>query len=99
MHAWVRFFTSADSVVCYAQVSSANGQVFHPIIYAFLREATAGPIMCGLAWFSTGAQSCMLSLLWGLATSHAMTEHAPYLLCIPHLSAQLFLGHLCRDAA
>jgi hypothetical protein len=36
------------------KVDSANGHVFHPIIYAFLREATAGPIMCALAWFSTG---------------------------------------------
>lgn len=53
------------------QVSSANGQVFHPIIYAFLREATAGPIMCGLAWFSTGAQSTPVS---EFATSQVRTQ-------------------------
>ena len=39
---------------CLRKVDSANGQVFHPIIYAFLREVTAGPIMCAMAWFSTG---------------------------------------------
>ena len=37
------------------QVDSSDGHVFHPIIYAFLREATAGPIMCAMAWFSSGA--------------------------------------------
>ncbi|CAK0782743.1 hypothetical protein CVIRNUC_005938 [Coccomyxa viridis] len=36
------------------QVDSSDGHVFHPIIYAFLREATAGPIMCAMAWFSSG---------------------------------------------
>ncbi|CAL8470768.1 g10310 [Coccomyxa elongata] len=39
---------------CLRKVDSANGQVFHPIIYAFLREVSAGPIMCAMAWFSTG---------------------------------------------
>lgn len=39
---------------CLRKVESTNGQVFHPIIYAFLREVTAGPIMCAMAWFSTG---------------------------------------------
>ena len=39
------------------QVDSSDGHVFHPIIYAFLREATAGPIMCAMAWFSSGAGS------------------------------------------
>lgn len=37
------------------QVDSSDGHVFHPIIYAFLREATAGPIMCAMAWFTSGA--------------------------------------------
>ena len=36
------------------KVDSSDGHVFHPIIYAFLREATAGPIMCAMAWFSSG---------------------------------------------
>ena len=40
------------------QVDSSDGHVFHPIIYAFLREATAGPIMCAMAWFSSGARLC-----------------------------------------
>ncbi len=29
---------------------------FHPIIYAFLREAVAGPIMCSIAYWQTGKQ-------------------------------------------
>ena len=41
------------------QVDSSDGHVFHPIIYAFLREATAGPIMCAMAWFSSGACKCV----------------------------------------
>ncbi|KAL3162391.1 hypothetical protein ABBQ32_010066 [Trebouxia sp. C0010 RCD-2024] len=31
-------------------VDETRGHHFHPIIYAFVREAIAGPIMCGLAW-------------------------------------------------
>lgn len=38
------------------QVDSSDGHVFHPIIYAFLREATAGPIMCAMAWFGSGGR-------------------------------------------
>ena len=40
---------------CLRKVDSSDGHVFHPIIYAFLREATAGPIMCAMAWFTSGA--------------------------------------------
>lgn len=45
---------------CLRKVDSANGHVFHPIIYAFLREATAGPIMCAIAWFASGV--CFLTI-------------------------------------
>jgi hypothetical protein len=50
---------------CLRQVNSANGQVFHPIIYAFLREVIAGPIMCAMAWFSTGVSSNRLPAHFG----------------------------------
>ena len=43
-----------DALAC-LQVASANGHAFHPIIYAFLREATAGFIMCAGATFFTGS--------------------------------------------
>lgn len=32
------------------RVDSEHGQRFHPIIYAFVREVVAGPIMCCMAW-------------------------------------------------
>eukprot|EP00891_Asterochloris_glomerata_P006068 jgi/Astpho2/6068/fgenesh1_pg.00084_%23_57_t len=34
------------------RTASASRQ-FHPIIYAFAREAVAGPIMCSIAWFTS----------------------------------------------
>ena len=45
------------------KVDSSDGHVFHPIIYAFLREATAGPIMCAMAWFTSGKTVFMGSAL------------------------------------
>ena len=31
-------------------VDGSRGQHFHPIVYAFAREAIAAPIMCSMAW-------------------------------------------------
>lgn len=31
-------------------VDGSRGQHFHPIVYAFIREAVAAPIMCSMAW-------------------------------------------------
>lgn len=31
-------------------VDGSRGQNFHPIVYAFVREAVAAPIMCSMAW-------------------------------------------------
>ena len=50
------------------QVDSSDGHVFHPIIYAFLREATAGPIMCAMAWFTSGE-----TVFMGPALLHSLT--------------------------
>lgn len=36
------------------QAERSSGVVFHPIIYAFLREAIAAPIMIAIAWFTSG---------------------------------------------
>ena len=36
------------------QAEQSSGVVFHPIIYAFLREAIAAPIMIAIAWFTSG---------------------------------------------
>lgn len=35
-------------------VDTARGERFHPVVYAFGREATAGPILFFLAWSLTG---------------------------------------------
>ena len=35
-------------------VDTARGERFHPVVYAFGREATAGPILFFLAWSVTG---------------------------------------------
>ncbi|KAK9828607.1 hypothetical protein WJX72_001011 [[Myrmecia] bisecta] len=40
---------------CLKKVDSSKGESFHPIIYAFLREVIAGPIMCCLAFYESGA--------------------------------------------
>jgi hypothetical protein len=50
------------------KVDSSDGHVFHPIIYAFLREATAGPIMCAMAWFTSGK-----TVFTGSALLHSLT--------------------------
>jgi drug/metabolite transporter (DMT)-like permease len=36
-------------------VDEESGETFHPIVYAFIREAVAGPILYLLAWLHTGA--------------------------------------------
>lgn len=41
------------------RTASASRQ-FHPIIYAFAREAVAGPIMCSIAWFTS--RECLNSV-------------------------------------
>ena len=62
------------------QVDSSDGHVFHPIIYAFLREATAGPIMCAMAWFSSGAHMCVR-----LPLSTTLSTTSSLMLCRGHV--------------
>lgn len=44
-------------------VDSSKGEVFSPIIYVFLREVLAAPVMSAIAHVSTGDPSCSLHMM------------------------------------
>jgi drug/metabolite transporter (DMT)-like permease len=60
-------------------VDPAGGAAFHPVVYAFYREAAAGPLLLLLAWATTG-------------TTRPAATDAPRLLA---LGACMFAGQLC----
>lgn len=74
-------------------VDGTRGHHFHPIIYAFVREAIAGPIMCSLAWgFSSEQDSVITQLL----TTGASCTATPSVLAgtLPKQSDLLHVGAL-----
>ena len=38
-------------------VDVSRGEEFHPIVYAFIREVVAGPLLLLAAWFRVGKQA------------------------------------------